>query len=249
MSFDWTTFALEILNFLVLVWLLQHFLYRPVLAVIEQRRIDGEKVNAAAEALRMQAQALKTEYEARLAHAAEERDRVMARLDGEIAAERTRRLAAIEEDATADSKRRQALEARAQDERDAERVRHAITLAARFATRLLDRLASPALEESLIELTLSELKSLKPNQRVELETAFAEPDLSIQVVTAYPISPQRQAVLSAALNTFVGRTVIPSFFEDAMLKAGVRIEIGAWVLKLNLHDELEYFSVNAHHGE
>ena len=43
MDFDWTTFALEAVNFLILVWILKHFFYRPVLAVIEARRAESEK--------------------------------------------------------------------------------------------------------------------------------------------------------------------------------------------------------------
>ena len=38
MAIDWTTFALEVVNFLVLVWLLKRFLYQPVLEVLVQRR-------------------------------------------------------------------------------------------------------------------------------------------------------------------------------------------------------------------
>ena len=34
MRIDWWTLALQAANFLVLVWLLQHFLYRPVQAII-----------------------------------------------------------------------------------------------------------------------------------------------------------------------------------------------------------------------
>ena len=38
MQIDWTTFALEIINFLVLVWILKRFLYRPVLDTLARRR-------------------------------------------------------------------------------------------------------------------------------------------------------------------------------------------------------------------
>ena len=38
MELNWTTLILEIVNFLILVWILKHFLYRPVLRVIEERR-------------------------------------------------------------------------------------------------------------------------------------------------------------------------------------------------------------------
>ena len=40
MELNWTTFALEAVNFMVLVWILKRFLYKPVLAAIAQRFSD-----------------------------------------------------------------------------------------------------------------------------------------------------------------------------------------------------------------
>ena len=40
MSIDWITVAAQIANFLVLVWLLKRFLYRPILDGIDAR--EGE---------------------------------------------------------------------------------------------------------------------------------------------------------------------------------------------------------------
>ncbi|ABB23931.1 MULTISPECIES: F0F1 ATP synthase subunit B [Chlorobium/Pelodictyon group] len=44
MLFDWFTFWAQLLNFLILVWLLKRFLYRPVLEAIDERekKISGE---------------------------------------------------------------------------------------------------------------------------------------------------------------------------------------------------------------
>ncbi|MEZ5438197.1 MAG: hypothetical protein R3F12_07555 [Lysobacteraceae bacterium] len=38
MHFDVWTFGLQLINFIILVWLLQRFLYRPVLRLLDQRR-------------------------------------------------------------------------------------------------------------------------------------------------------------------------------------------------------------------
>ena len=38
MELSWPTFFLEIVNFLVLVWILKRFLYKPILQAIEQRK-------------------------------------------------------------------------------------------------------------------------------------------------------------------------------------------------------------------
>ena len=59
MSVDWITVAAQIANFLVLVWLLRRFLYRPILAGIDARErqiaarmAQAEKIREAAEAAR-----------------------------------------------------------------------------------------------------------------------------------------------------------------------------------------------------
>jgi F-type H+-transporting ATPase subunit b len=246
-NFDATTFVLEVLNFLVLVWLLQRFFYRPVVAVIERRRADEASVITKAQALRDEAAALKTEYEARLARAAEDRERARAELDGEIAQERERRLAAVDVEMKAERERRGALEARERSERDAERERRAIGLAARFATRLLARAASPELEGKLVELAQADLAAIGPEQRATLRAALGDSGHGVKVQTAYPLGPGGRAALSAVLGDLTGHPLAPEFAEDPTLEAGVCITAGPWELKASLRDELEFFHATADH--
>ena len=56
MEFDWLTFGFEIVNFLVLVWLLHRLLYRPVLAMIQRRRDEIAAAARAAEARQAEAE-------------------------------------------------------------------------------------------------------------------------------------------------------------------------------------------------
>ncbi|MEL7236369.1 MAG: F0F1 ATP synthase subunit B, partial [Chloroflexota bacterium] len=37
MTIDWFTVVVEAVNFLILVWLLQRFLYRPIISAMEAR--------------------------------------------------------------------------------------------------------------------------------------------------------------------------------------------------------------------
>ena len=244
MEFDWTTFALEMLNFLVLVWLLKRFFYRPVLAVIETRQVATAKTIAEAETVRHQAEALKHEYQMRLAGVDKDRAAAKAGLDEEIAAERTRRLATVEAEVNADRQRRQLLEAREKSEREATLEREALTIAARFASRFLDRLAGPELNAKLVELTLSELDARAPG---ELEL-LRDPGVNIKVVSAYRLDETQHAAITRTLGRLAGRSLAPEFSEDAMLKAGVCIMAGSWVLMANLRDELGFFSESFDHG-
>ncbi len=244
MEFDWTTFALEVLNFLVLVWLLKRFFYRPVLAVIETRQAATAKTIAEAETVRHEAEALKREYQTRLADV--DRDRAAARsgLDEEIAAERARRLAAVEAEVNADRKRRQMLEAREKSGREAALEREALAIAGRFASRFLDRLTGPELNAKLVELALSELDAQAP-QKLDL---LRDPGMSIKVVSACRLDEGQRTAFTRTLGRLAGRTLAPEFSEDSALKAGVCITAGSWVLMANLRDELGFFSESFDHG-
>ena len=59
MQFDFTSFVLEILNFLVLVWILKRLLYRPVLNMLDTRRQKIADESVQAELLRNEAEALR----------------------------------------------------------------------------------------------------------------------------------------------------------------------------------------------
>ena len=249
MNFDGTTFVLEVLNFLVLVWLLRRFLYRPVLDVIERRRAREEKTVADASALREEALALKSQVEGSLARAAEERERARARLDDEVATQRAQRLAELDGELAAERQRRHDLDEREERRRDAERDREAAALALRLAARLLARLADPALEDRLVALALADLASLPDAQREPLRAALGDPGVAVEVTTAYPLPPARQAQVTAALGALAGRELAPRFAEDASVEAGVRVRAGAWELTANLRDELAFFATALDHDE
>ena len=63
MSIDWVTVIAQIANFLVLVWLLKRFLYRPILDGIDAREAEITKRMAAAGELQKKAEAAQADYQ------------------------------------------------------------------------------------------------------------------------------------------------------------------------------------------
>lgn len=249
MQIDWTTLALEAVNFLVLVWLLERFLYRPILAVVEARKAATTKAIADAEALRREAEALQREYHERLRELDAERAAGKARIDEEIAAERAKRFAALEAELAAERRRRETLEARERSEREAALERQAAQLAGRFASRLLERLAGPELNAMLADLALRDLEVLSGAGLEALRAALRDPGVAVKVVSAWPLDEARCAAFTRALSQLAGRVPSIEFADDAVLKAGVCIMAGAWVLMANLGDELGFFfSGSLEHG-
>ncbi|HQU90423.1 MAG TPA: F0F1 ATP synthase subunit B, partial [Denitromonas sp.] len=62
MLIDWFTVVAQLLNFLILVWLLKRFLYQPVLDAIDAREQRIAKELAQADATRDAAQAEQTHF-------------------------------------------------------------------------------------------------------------------------------------------------------------------------------------------
>src|SRR5450631_3065522 len=99
MTIDWWTLGIQTVNVVILVWLLKRFFWRPVAAIIEQRRATAQQVMAEAEAKRSQATAALAEIEQTRAGFAKEREAILAAAQEEAERARAARLAEVEQEA------------------------------------------------------------------------------------------------------------------------------------------------------
>jgi F-type H+-transporting ATPase subunit b len=243
---SWSTFLLEILNFLVLVWILKAFLYRPVQEVIARRRAEVERTLHDATAAREQATALQQQYEGRLGDWERERARAREALDREIAETRARRLKELHEALAAEREKARVLEERHARDLARQSEEAALGLAARFAARLLERVAGPEVEGRLIDVFLEDLAALPPERVRELRAALADGAGEPTVITAHALPAEQRARLEAALAKLTGAPTAVRWREDPALVAGVRVVAGAWALHADLRDELKAFADAAH---
>ena len=248
MDFDWSTFVLEIINFLILVWILKHFLYRPVLKVITQRRADIEKAMADARRTETEAGELKLRSERELAQWEEEKEAARARLREELAAERERLMAELEASVAEERERRRVLDERRELDFRRKVEEQGIAQGAAFAARLLDRVATPELEARLYALLLEDLRGLREEDRRVVAEAAAVPGLQFRVQSAFALDEARQAELAQVLAGMAGRTLPVDYRENPELLAGFQVSIGPWILHANLRDELKFFSGALRHA-
>lgn len=246
MELSWSTFLLEIINFLVLVWILKRFLYKPVLDLIARRRTGIENQLAEARSLHEEADTLKAEYENRLAEWDQERQQLRDTLAQELDAERARQMEALQAALAQEREKAQVVESRRRIEVALETEHHALQQGAQFATRLLAQAAGPELEARLVELLLDGLSTLSKDQITALRTQWGEPPEVVLVASAFPLSEDRRQQLEKAMSGVTGLDVPVAYEQDAKLLAGLRITIGAWVLHANLRNELKGFAAFTH---
>ncbi len=220
MSIDWITVAAQIINFLVLIWLLKRFLYRPILDGIDAREAEIAERMGEAAAVREQAEAREAEYKAQIAELSASRAEML---------DAARHAAEAERDALlADTRTRLARE---QVERDAHRAEEA----ARYTAELHHSGA-----EALLALTRKALRDLADEtleQRIILHAAdrlegmaddlrdAAGQAAEAVVLTRDPLTEELQARLRDDL-TGVLRGITLRFETDPSLSPGLNLRLG-----------------------
>lgn len=246
MGFDWSTFVLEVVNFLVLVWLLKRFLYQPVLAMIERRQADVRRTLLDAEAARDEARRLQAAHEARGSQWDQELAQRRQALDDALQAEWRKRLQALDVELAEERQRREAKYARELDARGQALQARAESQARQFATSLLGRLAGPELERRILDMLIEDLAAMPAAGRQALAGAFV-PGAGTVVASTVALPEEDRNRLESVLATFA-RGIAVRYTIDPQLLAGVRIKAGAWELDASLAGELRAFSELAGHG-
>jgi len=240
-EFDWTTFVLEMINFLILVWILKRFLYQPILGVIARRRAGIEKTLTDAHRIETEANELKRKNEQYLTDWEAEKEAAQAQLSAELAAIYESKLAELEIKINEEAERRRVLSERGRQDFERMMEEKGIAQGAAFSSKLLSRLASPELEQKLYALLLEDLHALREQDKHAVTEAAAEPRMQIKVQSAFPLDPSKRDELSCLLNEVTHKTLPIEFHINPELISGFQIDIGPWILHANLRDELKFF--------
>lgn len=242
MELNWSTFILEIINFLILVWLLSRFLYRPVLKIIHKRRREIQEKLDAADQVRNEAEALKGEYQDRLTDWEREKHDAGQQLEKEIATERGRRLAELKRELEREREKAGVLNRRQMEEEKLLQERQALQLGAAFSSRLLTRLAGPELENQLIDLLIADLQELPEEKRQSLRNSYAKGNTGITIDSVFPVTADKRHKIEQVFNSVFNQDIHCAYRQQPELIAGLQIRVGAWLLQANLRDELGYFA-------
>jgi F-type H+-transporting ATPase subunit b len=238
MLIDWFTVGAQALNFLILVWLLKRFLYKPILDAVDAReaRIAGELADA--DARKVEARQERDEFRKRNEAFDRERAGLMDRAVAEVKAERSRLLEEVAKAADALAARRRAglaVEARNLNRAVGDRARQEVFAVAR---RTLQDLAAASLEERLCELFIRRLREMDGPARKNLKAAFeasAEPGL---VRSAFDIPAAQRAAIEAAVAETISAGIDLRYDTSPDLIAGIELSANGQKLAWNMADYL-----------
>lgn len=242
MEFDLSTFAFETINFLVLIWILQRLFYKPVLAAIARRKQYIDETLEKARNMQQQAEELRQRYENRQNQWEQEKRAALGALHREIDSERKKQMDKLQADLDQERQKAKVNLSRLQMDIRQKAEKKALQNGARFASIMLKQAAGPELEARLCEMLMEHFNDLPEECKLCLQTMESQPSVSINITSAYPLPDGLRRQLEQKLGTLINRHDIFHYHQNADLIAGLRIDIGAWVLQANLQYELAGFA-------
>lgn len=239
MLIDWFTVCAQTLNFLILVWLMQRFLYKPILRAIDARekRVAGELAEAdrkKAEAQRERDTFLKKNEELERLRA-----ELMSQMNDEVESERFRLLGEVRQ--AADDLQEKRMEILRSDARTLSQAisRRAQQEVFAIARKTLADLSTASLEERMAEVFVRHLCALGEQEKVELRAVIKGASEPVVVRSAFDLpAAQRESIEGAISGLASGET--PVAFEIAPdLVGGVELTANGRKLAWTISSYLE----------
>ena len=204
MLIDWFTVIAQVVNFLILVWLLKHFLYRPILDAIDAREKRIARELADADAKKAEARKERDEFQHKNEEFDQQRSALMNKVTEEAKTERQRLLDEARQAADAlSAKRYEALQ------NDAHNLNQAISRRTQqevfaIARKALTDLAAASLEERLAEVFTRRLREMDEQAKRSLGEAIKTASEPALVRSAFdlPAAPAHRDTTGAEPGVF-----------------------------------------------
>lgn len=223
MLIDWFTVGAQVLNFVILVWLLKRFLYKPIIDAIDAREQKIAQQLADAAARKAEALQEKEAFQRKIEDLDQQSAKLLQVATDNANAESGRLLEAARQAAdTLAAKRQESLR------NEANKLGHAISDTTRrevfaIARKALSELAVESLEQRISEVFVQRLRAVTGDVREDLAEALHSAGKPTLVRSAFDLSPEQQQAIRTAVNETFSIDVSLEFETAPELVCGIEL--------------------------
>ena len=235
MEIDWITVSAQIVNFLILVWLLKHFLYEPIMRAMgrrEQRIVARLKE---AQQREQDADEKIKEYNNKQEELDKKREDILTKAKQEIDKQKQQQLdeARSEVDETRRHWQKQASQ---EKEEFIANLRRQITTGVESISRKAMReLADSELEEQIVNVFLERLQDLDTKAR----KAFAKVSMPVNITTSFELDSTIRSRLTRAIHENIADGVEVEYTQSPELLCGIELTGGGQRLSWNIAEYID----------
>jgi F-type H+-transporting ATPase subunit b len=239
MQVDWLTVVAQIVNFLILVWLLQHFLYGPIVRAMDRReqRIADRLKEAANKKEEAEAEARK--YRSKQQDLDDQRDRMLSDAREQASEQKS----SLEKSAREEvDKRKQEWIEQLEDQQRAF-LRDVRRLAAerffRLARQALRDLADEELEDQIARVFQDKMAKLDGQERKKIEKGCLDDNKRIIVKSRFELSSATKGQLTRTIRETLCEEADVEYRESEDIGCGIELQAGSQDLTWSIDSYLD----------
>ncbi len=238
MKIHWVTFACQVINFFVLVFLLRRFLYQPIIEAMDAREAkiaaqleDAEKAQDAAEEA-------EREYKKQRKELDEKRAELMAQAEQE--AEGRKKDLIHKARAEVDDQQARWRESLRQEKESflKELRQRSSTQLWSMARKILTDLANAELERQIVDIFVQRLEALEDNELKEMKEVIANSD-GVSIHSSFALPEASLNAVTKALQKHFGESVAVNFIVSQDVVAGIELKAGGHKVSWSVGDYLQ----------
>lgn len=244
MLIDWFTVIAQIVNFLILVWLLQRFLYRPILNAIDAREKHITTTVAEAEADKEEARKERDAFKSSNEEFSRQRASLLREAILEAKSEREKLFEAARNEAEVFRLRQQ--QAMVDDcnflkEEILRRTREEVFA---IAQKSLADLAGEDLEKRMVQTFLQRCRAMDETEKANLRSVLKSPSVPVCIRSAFPLEILQKQDIERTLAEIVDITGPFCFETSPELISGIAVSVDGYEVAWNINDYLQSLEKN-----
>ena len=230
MKINWFTVAAQVINFLVLVWLLKRFLYKPILSAIDEReKMIADQIKDADD---KKALAIKEqdEFKKKNDDFDQQKKGLMDQAVVDMNAEKAKLLDAAKNDADI---MRTNLEKATKEDQENKNVELAATTQKQvfaIARKALADIASLSLEAQSVNAFVKRLNESNDEEKKQFIDAFRSNDNAILIRTAFDLPDKQKGEINAAIDSILKAKTQPQYKTTPALISGIELTTNGYKL-------------------
>lgn len=245
MHIDWFVFFSQIVNLLILVFLLKRFLYGRIISAMDDREAKIASTFEEAEKSRAEAREAAEKYEKTLKELEERHEEMMNRAREEVEAHRLEMLEQVREEI--DQMQTRWFET-LRSERQSflyELRKLAGTQIYAIARQVLKDLAGLDLEERIVDIVVNRLENMAEKERQEFSEAVANGG-KIIVQSAFEVSWETRDKLNRAIRQCIAKDMRIDYEKSADVTSGFELRMNGHKVAWSMKEYLDTLEENFH---
>jgi F-type H+-transporting ATPase subunit b len=230
MQINWFTVIAQVINFLVLVWLMKKYLYKPILDAVDAR--EKKIADELADAANKMSEAKKEQEDFKQKNVAfdQQKKELMDKATSDAENERQKLLDAAKQEAS-DVKQKledasKELQKNLNDQLSQKTQQEVLSI----TKKVLAELASTNLDEQTVHVFIQKMNTLSEKDKKQFTDAFQSDSNPITINSAFELTEQQKQSIQVAIAAILGDGRTYTFTTDPKMIGGVELSTNGYKL-------------------